>query len=402
MVAPAPSGYRVVTANLGVKDSTPDFCLIVSDRPAAAAGVYTKSRFAGPSVERSRDVTATGAARAIAVISKNANVANGPVGDADALEFQELAAGLAGCRPEEVVIASTGVIGRPYPMERIRDGLARLGLEPQPRPADHDGFWSAAEAIMTTDTVAKLATAEVLDDEGRPCAVVCGIAKGVGMIEPDMATLLAFFLTDAAVDAEDLDRCFRRVVDRTFNALSIDTDTSTSDTAVILANGPVDGPGRVDIGRLEAALGAVALDLVLMIAADGEGASKVIEVTTGGARDPEQARRVAKSIVNSPLVKTAVHGADPNWGRIVMAVGKCADDTDINPDRVTVAIGDTRLYPIRSAPAEQEAALVQAARHLGGDHVRLVVDLGIGDATFVAYGCDLTDGYVRINADYTT
>ncbi len=387
-----PQGYSTITANLGVKDDTTDFCVVVSDRPTAVAGVFTRSRFAGPSVTLSRSVVADGMARGVVVISKNANVANGAVGAADAAELQSLAAGLVGVDATEMVVASTGVIGRVYPMERIRDGITGLapdtGLAPNTAGGGCD-FDAVARAIMTTDTHPKIERAVVGD------ATIVGVAKGVGMIEPDMATLLTFFFTDAAIEPPTLDALFRRVVDRTFNALSIDTDTSTSDSAVVFANGAA---GTVDLTAFEEALGEIALALVLQIAADGEGATRVIEATVTGARDGAQAKRVAKAIVNSPLVKTAVHGADPNWGRVVMAIGKCHDDTDIDPDAVRVWIGDDEMYPTPATPE----VLDRASAHMLGTRVLIRADLGIGDAAFTAYGCDLTDGYVRINADYTT
>ncbi len=220
-----------------------------------------------------------------------------------------------------MLVASTGVIGRRYPVDRIRDGVAALPSSPTGTSAD-----DAARGIMTTDTVPKVASATIGDGPAR----VVGIAKGVGMIEPDMATMIAVVLTDAELAPSELDRAFRDAVDTTFNCVSIDTDTSTSDTAVVLASGAA---GPVAAPAFAAALRSVCLDLTKMIAADGEGAETLIEVTVDQARDAAQAKRVAKSIVNSPLVKTAVHGADPNWGRVAMAVGKCSDDTDIDPDR---------------------------------------------------------------------
>ncbi len=248
-----------------------------------------------------------------------------------------------------------------------------------------------ADGIMTTDTVRKVATGTV---EGSTATVV-GIAKGVGMIEPDMATMIAVVLTDAHVTADDLDRVFRRVVDRTFNCVSIDTDTSTSDTAVVLAGGAA---GAVDTDALERAMYEVCLDLTKQIARDGEGAQTLIEVTVTGARDDDQAKRVAKAVVNSPLVKTAVHGADPNWGRVAMAVGKCSDDTDIDQARVAIRFGDTEVYPTRV----DEGGLAELSVYMRGETVLIGIDLGIADGTATVWGCDLTDGYVRINADYTT
>ena len=379
-----PAGFSTYVANIGIKDDSVDFAVVVADVAASVAAVYTMSRFAGPSVKISRDVTANGQARGIVTISKNANVANGPAGLVDAIELRSLVAQRVGVDPNDLVVASTGVIGRPYPMDRVRAGVDAIEW-----PSAVCDFDAVAEAIMTTDTYPKVSR------HRAGAATIVGIAKGVGMIEPDMATLLTYFFTDADIDAVDLDAMFRRVVDQTFNALSIDTDTSTSDTAVVMANGVA---GAVDHRAFETALHDVALDLVLMIAADGEGASKVILVTVTGARNTGQARRVAKSIVNSPLVKTAVHGADPNWGRVVMAIGKTSDADDIDPDRVTVWIGDIEMYPTPADPA----ALAEASGHMEGDRVTIRAELGIGAGEFTAYGCDLTDGYVRINADYTT
>ncbi len=386
MSLPLPSGFRCYVTNVGIKDDTDDFVIVAADRPGPAAGVFTRSRFAGPSVLLSRDHLADRRARAVVVISKNANVATGSEGMANA---QEVVAGVArtlGCAPSEVLIASTGVIGRQYPMDRVRAGLAAL-----PERLPGNDAEDVARGIMTTDTVPKTASAPV----GSGPARVVGVAKGVGMIEPDMATLIALLFTDADVDADTLDARFRRVIDRTFNCVSIDTDTSTSDTAIVLASGAA---GAVDADELEAALHEVALSLTKQVARDGEGAETLIEVHVDRARDEAQAKRVAKSIVNSPLVKTAVHGADPNWGRIAMAVGKCSEDVDIDPDRVVIRIGGQELYP----RAVDDAGLARLSDYLRGDEVRIHVSLATGEAAATVWGCDLTDGYVRINADYTT
>lgn len=381
-----PAGFRVHVANIGVKNEEDDFVVIAAERPVAAAGVFTRSRFSGPSVTISRAHVADHRARAVVIVSKNANVANGPEGEADA---RELVAGVAdrlGCEPSDVLVASTGVIGRRYPMDRIRAGVAALPSAPTGTSAD-----AAAQGIMTTDTVPKIAAASV----GGSGAVVVGIAKGVGMIEPDMATMIAVVLTDADVDGDALDGVFRSVVDRTFNCVSVDTDTSTSDTAVILASGAA---GVVDPTAFETALHSVCLDLTKLIAADGEGAETLIEVTVDRARDAAQAKRVAKAIVNSPLVKTAVHGADPNWGRVAMAIGKCSDDVDIDQERVAIRFGGREVYPTRL----DDADLAGLSDYMRGDAVTIEVSLNTGDATATVWGCDLTDGYVRINADYTT
>ena len=383
-MTPLPRGFHAHVANIGIKDASPDFVVIASDGPANAAGVFTKSRFAGPSVHVSRGAVADGRVRAFVVISKNANVATGADGYADAIEIVNTVAGVIGAPATDVVLASTGVIGRRYPMDRVRRHLATLQW-----PFNVDDAEACASAIMTTDTRPKLAWGWI----GK--ARVIGIAKGSGMIEPDMATLITLFVTDAEVPHPELDRIFRRVMDTTFNAVSIDTDTSTSDTAAIMANG---ASGPVDLRRFEEALRDVALELTKMIARDGEGATKLLEVLVDGARDHHQAKRVAKAIANSPLVKSAVHGADPNWGRVAMAIGKCSDDVDIDPDRAVIRFGAQEVYP-RSVDAEGLDAL---SRYLKGEDVLIHVSLGLADGAFTAYGCDLSAEYVRINADYTT
>ena len=381
---PVPAGFVGVAGNMGIKDPDDDFFAVVSQTPAVVSAVFTRSRFAGPSVRLSREAASDGRARGVAVIARNANVATGQIGTRDAREVQERVARAADVAPDELLIASTGVIGRPYPMERVRAYLD--GLPTEFPPADLD---RAAAAMMTTDTHPKIVSAKVGG------ATLTGMAKGVGMIEPNMATMLAWFFTDAELEQPALDEVFRRVVDRTFNALSIDTDTSTSDSAAIIANG-VAGP--VDVVEFEEALYEAALRLVRMIASDGEGAGKLIEVRVTGARDDAQAKRVGKAVVNSPLVKTAVHGADPNWGRVAMAVGKCSDETDVLPENVRIVFGDVETFPAEAT----EKTLERAARHMKGEEVLIGVDLGIADGDFTVYGCDLTEGYIRINADYTT
>ena len=381
---PQPAGFVGVTANLGLKEGADDFAVVAAPSgPVTSAAVFTRSRFAGASVllSRASDISAF---RGVVTISKNANVATGPTGKANALEVRRLAAEVVGVRPEELLVASTGVIGVQYPMDVLTPALEKLA-----GTAGDADFDAAAAAIMTTDTIAKIETRTVGD------ATITGIAKGVGMLEPDMATMLTYFFTDAAVPAAELDAAFRRVVDRTYNAVSIDTDTSTSDTAAIFASGTA---GAVDLGEFEAALYDAALALVKKIASDGEGASKLITVSVSGARDDAQAKRVGKAVVNSPLVKTAVHGADPNWGRVAMAIGKLREETDISPEHVRIAFGGTETYPAQVSAN----LLADLSTYLIGDEVSIEVDLGIANGEFTVYGCDLTDGYIRINADYTT
>jgi glutamate N-acetyltransferase / amino-acid N-acetyltransferase len=381
---PLPGGFSAHVANVGIKDDTDDFVVVAADRPCAASALFTKSRFAGPSVVVSRSHAADGRLQAVVVVSKNANVATGAQGLADAREVVAGVAAAVGCRADDVLVASTGVIGRAYPMARVRAGLAALATPLSGRDA-----LPVARGIMTTDTVPKVAV------EAVGAATIVGVAKGVGMMQPDMATMITLLFTDAEVAADELDKAFRTAVDDSFNMLSVDTDTSTSDTACILASGAA---GPVDLGAFAAALARVCLSLTRQIARDGEGATKLLEVHVDRARDVGQARRVAKAVVNSPLVKTAVHGADPNWGRVAMAVGKCQDDTDIDESRVVIRFGTQELYPV----TVDDDGLADLAKYLRGDEVLIHVSLGTGDAEATAYGCDLSDGYIRINADYTT
>ncbi|MFN6118722.1 MAG: bifunctional glutamate N-acetyltransferase/amino-acid acetyltransferase ArgJ [Actinomycetes bacterium] len=381
---PLPDGFRCHVANVGIKDDTDDFVVVVADRPCAAAGLFTRSSFAGPSVLVSRRNVADHPAQAVVVISKNANVATGPEGLANAEEVVAGVAARLGLDATDVLIASTGVIGRQYPMDRVRSGLAALPAHPAGTDAR-----AVATGIMTTDTVMKTAEASA------GVARVVGVAKGVGMIEPDMATLITLLFTDADVAPDALDAMFRRVIDRTFNCVSVDTDTSTSDTAIVLASGAA---GAVDAAALEAALFDVALSLTKQVARDGEGAETLIEVHVDRAADPVQAKRVAKAIVNSPLVKAAIHGADPNWGRIAMAVGKSTGADEVDQSQVVIRFGDQEVYPA----SVDESGLERLSAYMRGDEVRIHVSLSAGDASATVWGCDLTDGYVRINADYTT
>ena len=386
-----PAGFRSYVANLGIKDKTDDFVVIASDTAVPTAGVFTQSRFAGPSVTLSRRHVANGLSQAAVVISKNANVATGQPGIDDADTVARIVAERVGCDPTDVVLTSTGVIGRRYPIGQVTKGLNSI---PQPLPStDADG---PARAMMTTDTVPKLAAASIPSTSGG--ARITGMAKGVGMIEPDMATHISMLFTDAAINSAELDVIFRRVVDRTFNCVSVDTDTSTSDSSIVMASGAA---GAVDLDAFETALFDVAVDLTKQIARDGEGANSLIEVVVDGAIDTAQAKRVAKAVVNSPLVKTAVHGGDPNWGRVAMAIGKCSvqpEDRRIDQDAVVIRFGSDEVYPRRL----DDAALAELSSYMSGKDVAIHVSLGIGAEAATVWGCDLSDTYVRFNADYTT
>ncbi len=391
-----PTGFACHAGNVGMKDDTDDVMVLAADRVSAAAGMFTKSLFCASSVRQSRANVADGRVQAVVVVSKNANVATGAQGERDTANLTRRVAELVGCEPGQVLVGSTGVIGVPYPEGAIDRYFDRLADAPTGALSSRDAA-TAASAIMTTDTHPKIAYAEV--PAGNRTATVVGIAKGSGMIEPDMATMISVIVTDAEIAPDRLDAMLRRVCDVTFNALSVDTDTSTSDMVVMLANGAA---GPVTEPDLEAALGTVSLDLTRQLAFDGEGAETLIVVTVNEARDDAQAKRVAKAIVNSPLVKTAVHGRDPNWGRVAMAIGKCSDETDIDPARVRICFGDQEVYPRQPT----SAALAELETYLAREEVLISVDLGVcpdgSGGSFTVYGCDLTDQYVRINADYTT
>jgi glutamate N-acetyltransferase/amino-acid N-acetyltransferase len=379
-----PRGFLSSAKNAGIKDASLDLAVVHTPQPAAAAAIFTRNRFCGHPVTVGREHLRGGRLTTVVVNSKNANVATGPQGLADSREICRLVAAEVGVPSAWVLPCSTGVIGRPLPMDRIRTALRGLGAEL--RPGGLEGF---ARAIMTTDTRPKMRCARV----GH--AVLAGCCKGSGMIEPNMATMLAFFFTDAALTAAELDGMLRAAAEDSFHMLSVDGDTSTSDTAAILANGQA---GAVDAPAFAATLRAMAIELTQDLARDGEGATKLLEVVVQGAPDRAAARRVAKSVINSPLVKSAIWGADPNWGRVAMAVGKCFD-LPLQPERMHIAFGDTAVYAGRDLG---EQALGRLADYLRGEQVRITVDLRLGDAAATAWGCDLSPEYVHINGDYTT
>ena len=381
-----PRGYLSVAKNIGIKDDTLDFTVIHSTARAAAVGMFTQSLFCGAPIIVGREHLADDHMHTLVVNSKNANVATGQRGVDDARATCRWVAQELGIAPEDVIPSSTGVIGHHLPMDRFQEAIVGQ-LRDDLRP---DGLDVAAEAIMTTDTRPKRIAKRVGN------AVVAGIAKGAGMIEPDMATMLAFVFTDAALSPAVLRPMLQKAVHKSFNMISVDTDTSTSDTVIAMANGLA---GEVDPDAFQAALDEVCIHLAKEVARDGEGASKLIEVAVTSARDDAQAKRIAKAIVNSPLVKTAVHGADPNWGRLAMAIGKCHEESDIRPELLRMAFGDTCVFAL-GEPKDVDLQALET--YLQAPEVRIVVALGLHDGQATAWGCDLTEEYVRINALYTT
>jgi glutamate N-acetyltransferase/amino-acid N-acetyltransferase len=379
-----PQGYLSLAKNVGIKDNTLDLTVIYSTVRARAAAMFTRNRFPGAPVIVGREHIADGFVQALVINSKNANVAMGKQGIANAIETCRIVAKELGINPYDVLPFSTGVIGRPLPMEKIRAGLKGIRKELKP-----NNLKLAAEAIMTTDMYPKYVFCQV------GSAIIAGIAKGAGMIEPNMATMLVYLMTDAELAKSALRPMLRRVVDRTFNCLSIDTDTSTSDTVVLMANGLA---GKVNLRHFEDGLSHVCEFLSREIARNGEGATKLIIVDVTGSKSGTQAKLVAKSIANSPLVKTAVYGCDPNWGRVIMAVGKTFDPA-IDPAKVTIRFGDTTVFK-KASPVDCDLEALRG--YLGQAEVTISVDLGIGKASARVWGCDLTEGYIKENAYYTT
>ena len=376
-----PRGFRCASRNCGLKPTAKDLALFVSDVDAAAAAVFTRNQFPGAPVLLGRETIRGGRLRAIFANSKVSNVATGEQGLENARRMAAAAAAEIGSTPDKVLVSSTGVIGVRLPIEIIERGVRGMAAELSSDPM------AGAEGIMTTDTHPKALSLRVGD------ATITWVAKGSGMIAPDMATMLAYVFTDAALDAPMLDRLLRQAVDVSFNMLSVDSDTSTSDTCAILANGLA---GPVDERAFLEALVAGSIRMTETLARDGEGATHLLRTAVRGARDLGEARRIAKSLVDSPLVKTMVFGADPNVGRILMAVGKCFDCT-IDPASTDAWING---HPVLRGGyrLDFDDAVVRAA--LGSEVVDIVVSLGVGAAEATAYGCDLTQGYIDENAAY--
>lgn len=392
----SPRGFTAGAVYAGIKSYGPeprrDVGLLVSDRAAAVAGVFTTNRIVGAPVELCRERVAGGVGRGIVVNSGISNVAMGEQGRRDARRMTAVAAEHLGVPAEEMFVASTGVIGRPLPMDRIEAGIARIRATP-------DGGEDFSRAMMTTDTVPKQRAVRFV--AGDRTYVVGGAAKGAGMAHPDMATVLCFLTTDAPASAIWLREAIREVADVSLNMFDVDMDTSTSDTMLVFAGGAAGGDpigsGHPAEGALRGALEVVAIALARDLARDGEGARTLIEVVVRAARSVQDARRAARTVVSSPLVKTMVTGRDPNLGRVMMALGRSGAEVDV--DRTSIWIGGECAFE-RGAPATTSYEVLSGA--MATDTVRIVVDLGMGDATATAWGCDLTEEYIRINADYTT
>jgi glutamate N-acetyltransferase/amino-acid N-acetyltransferase len=395
---PAIEGVRFATGAAGIryKDRT-DVLLVLLSEGTQAAGVFTKSKCPSAPVDWCRAKLKKGRARALLVNSGNANAFTGKRG-VDSVRFAaQLASQATGAREREIFLASTGVIGEPLDAGKFEGVLEKLVGEAQP-----ERWLDAARAIMTTDTFPKLATATA--EIGGVEVTIGGMAKGAGMIAPDMATMLSFVFTDAPIDAPALQAMLSRSVEKSFNAITIDSDTSTSDTLMLFATGAAQARGapRIDsdddrkLGAFKRALDSVLLDLAQQVVRDGEGARKFVEVQVEGAASDKAAKRIALSIANSPLVKTAIAGEDANWGRIVMAVGKAGEKA--KRDRLSIYFGDVRVAHKGLRDPDYDEAKASAV--MREDKIDIRVDLKIGKGRATVWTCDLTKEYVAINGDY--
>jgi glutamate N-acetyltransferase/amino-acid N-acetyltransferase len=395
---PVIRGVRMATAAAGIKyKNRTDVLLMVFDEPAAVAGVFTKSRCPSAPVDFCRANLAGGTARAVVVNSGNANAFTGQKGRAATELTGKSAAAAVGCSEREVFLASTGVIGEPLDASKFAGVLDQMSAD-----AKGDFWLEAAKAIMTTDTYPKVATRTA--KIGGVEVTINGIAKGAGMIAPDMATMLSYVVTDADIASPALQALLSAGVGPTFNSVTVDSDTSTSDTLMLFATGAAaaDGQARIenaDDARLEsfrASLNDLLKDLALQVVRDGEGARKMVEVTVTGAESDAAAKKIALSIANSPLVKTAVAGEDANWGRIVMAVGKSGELAD--RDRLAISFGHVRVAVNGERdPSYSEA---EATAVMKQQDIPVKVDIGLGSGTATVWTCDLTKEYVEINGDY--
>jgi glutamate N-acetyltransferase/amino-acid N-acetyltransferase len=386
-------GYRAGAVAAGIKKSGAlDLCVVWSDFPAAAAGVFTQNKVRAAPVQLSEARVGQAPARGVVVNAGNANACTAEEGLANAREMARLVASRFGALEASVLVASTGVIGVQLPMERVRDGISRIELSP-------GAGAEAAHAIMTTDTRPKERAVQV-EIDGTP-VTVGGMAKGAGMIHPNMATLLSFITTDAAVEPTFFQAAVKAAADRSFNLISVDGDTSTNDTLLAFANGAAGNhpitAGTPEAEALQEALDDVAIDLAKAIARDGEGATKLIEVLVDGAPSERDARLAARSVISSSLFKAAVYGSDPNWGRILCALGYSGAEFD--PLKADVRIGDVWLMRDGQIQAFDRGA---AVAQMAGPDVFVGVNLHAGPASARAWGCDLTEGYVDINGRYTT
>ncbi len=393
---PIPKGFRAAAVKAGIKPSGGlDLAVLVSDGPCAGAGTFTTNRVCAAPVRWDRALVPSDVLRAIVINAGNANAATGAEGEANARRTAEVAAGALGCRTEQVLVASTGVIGHQLPMERLLEGLGRALSAAD---SSESSFEEASRAIMTTDTRPKLIARELT--VGGTVIRLLGIAKGAAMIGPRMATMLAFLITDANVAPADLQTILSGAVEQSFNCISVEGHTSTNDTVLILANGAAmpDALHGNDLAAFATLVDETCTSLARMIPEDGEGATHTITIDVEGCHDREAARSIARAVADSALVKTAIHGGDPNWGRIVSAAGYSG--VVFEESELSLWLNGVALYR-DGAPLPFDAAAVSAQLKANREtHIRL--KLTHGDAAIRFWTCDLTAEYVHLNADYTT
>jgi glutamate N-acetyltransferase/amino-acid N-acetyltransferase len=388
-----PEGFQTGAVAAGIRYTKLDLGVIYSEKPASSAAVYTTNQFqAAPIKVTKESIAAEGLLQAVIVNSGIANACTGRQGYEDALKMRALTAEKFGLKETQVAVASTGVIGECLNMEKVEQGIAQLTLGK--RKEDAEAFQTA---IMTTDLVMKSCCYSAVID-GKT-VYLGGAAKGSGMIHPNMATMLAFLTTDANISSENLSLALKKVIDETFNQITVDGDTSTNDMVLVMANGMAENhplsPEHPEWNTFVQLLAKGCESLAKQIAKDGEGATKLVEVEVNGAMNDTEARSVAKQIIGSNLVKTAIFGADANWGRIISAIGQ--SNAQLNPDTVDIAIGPIKMLE-NSEPCRFSEE--EALEYLKGDFVKITVDLHVGEGTGKAWGCDLSYDYVKINASY--
>ena len=387
-------GFKAAGIHCGIKKRKKDLALIYSETPCTAAGTFTLNKVQAAPIQVSKQLIKNkNTVKAVLVNSGNANACTGEQGTKDALAAQEYCAKLLGISPSEVIVSSTGVIGQPMPMDKMLHGIKVITSK-----LSTDGGYDASEAILTTDLVEKSWAVEVALSTGK--VTIGGICKGSGMIMPNMATMLGFITTDAAIEQPLIQELLSKAVNKSFNRISVDGDTSTNDMVTLMANGAsgvVIKSGCEDEADFYAGLEALTIEMAKAIVKDGEGASKLVTVTVKNAKSENDANTIAQSIVNSPLVKTAIHGCDANWGRIISAAGKSG--AEFNPEKTAIYFDDLPiLLPDYQAVIDEDKALIVLEK----DAFTITVNLHDGEASTTWWTCDFSQAYIRINANYRT
>lgn len=392
-------GFKARGAHVGIKSKRRDLAIVYSEAPASAAGVYTRNRVVAAPVLLTKDNLRNGKAQALLVTSGNANACTGEHGMISSREVVKALSGELSIKEDDVIYAATGVIGVPYPTEKVVEGIRRNVRYLNKRNVSGA---MAANAIMTTDTFQK--EGFISFKLGKKIVNMAGIAKGAGMIHPDMATMLAFIFCDAAIEPRLLDKALKYSIDRSFNMITVDGDTSTNDMVTVMSNGLAENTLIEDEGQdyitFRDNLNHLCEYLAKAIVSDGEGATKFVEISVVNAKTENEARTVVRTVLDSNLVKTALFGRDPNWGRILAAVGRSG--VEIDPDDVDIFIGSKKMVQVAQNGAYKEFSKKTLKQMLRSSKIRIIVDLNQGDASAIGWGTDMSYEYIRINAEYTT